>query len=150
MFELLFAKLLKACAWDSKGYRRGYPLAGYRVYEYELTLKWGSAHTAAMDNDLSMLQNPMDSSLALYFFISASGLTQPRTPRPKCRSGSAPLSSLQIFYFAESPPEGFNAKPLWTPAHKLFQKSLIKNLQLRHFRTGHLTPHAPDGAPHTL
>ena len=35
--------LLKACARDSKGYRRGYPLAGYRAYGHELKLKWGGA-----------------------------------------------------------------------------------------------------------
>ena len=79
-----------------------------------------------MDNDLSVLQNPIDRKVPL--FSRGSGALRPLHPRQ----------------------EGISANTLLTPAHKLFQKSLIKNLQLKHLRTGHLTPHAPDGASHTL
>ena len=79
-----------------------------------------------MDNELYMFQNPIDSKQSILFI--STGALRPLYPRQ----------------------EGINANPLLTPAHKLFQKSLIKNLQLKHLRTGHLTPHAPDGASHTL
>ena len=113
VYELLFANLLKACARDSKGYRRGYPLAGDRAYGHELKLKWGSAPQAIIEQS------------ATDIFHNDTGTCAAPNPAFKMLIGLCPVKQLSSFLFCRIPAKGFSAKPFGNPA-QTFHKSLTK------------------------